>query len=116
MTQVENPFVDDDAVEVDESREPVSLGDAAQSALGEIAEQDGAARETLEGTDYTKIKFVGMSFDTLDTDVKIGDEMEFVVRGRVKGVADEEDAKGNVNHVAKVKVSSVQPTKGVPEA
>lgn len=88
---------------------PVSLAEAAESALGDIEEQDGAAQAVLEGTDYTKIKFVGMSFDTLDTDVKIGDEMTFTVRGRVKGVADEEDAKGNVNHVAKVKVSSVVP-------
>lgn len=95
---------------------PVSLADAAASAMDDIAAQDGAAQQTLDGTDYTKIKFVGMSFDTLDTAVKIGDEMTFVVTGRVKGVADEEDAKGNVNHVAKVKVSSVVPQEGVPEA
>lgn len=88
---------------------PVSLADAAAAAQEGIADQDGAAQAMLEGTEYTKIKFVGMSFDTLDTDVKIGDEMSFIVKGRVKGVADEEDAKGNVNHVAKVKVSSVIP-------
>lgn len=92
-----------------DDNEPVSLADAAQSALAGVEDEDGAARETLDGTDYTKIKFVGMSFDTLDTEIKIGDEMQFVVKGRVKGVADEEDAKGNVNHVAKVKVSSVTP-------
>src|SRR6476620_1119739 len=89
--------------------EPVSLADAAQSALSSVGEEDGAAQETLDGTDYTKIKFVGMSFDTLNTDVKIGDEMSFTVRGRVKAVIEEEDAKGNVNHVAKVKVESVVP-------
>ena len=88
---------------------PVSLAEAAESALSDAAEADGAAQAMLEGTEYTKVKFVGMSFDTLSTDVKIGDEMTFIVKGRVKGVADEEDAKGNVNHVAKVKVSSVVP-------
>lgn len=95
---------------------PVSLADTAAAAMEDIEEMDGAAQQTLEGTEYTKIKFVGMSFDTLDTSVKIGDEMSFVVSGRVKGVADEEDAKGNVNHVAKVKVSSVVPKDGAPEA
>lgn len=97
----------------DDGTGPVSLADAAASAMDDIAAQDGAAQQTLEGTEFTKIKFVGMSLDTLDTDVKIGDEITVIVKGRVKGVADEEDAKGNVNHVAKVKVSSVVPQEGI---
>jgi len=94
--------------------EPTSLADAADSAMSEIGSEDGAAQQMLDGTAYTKVKFVGMSFDSLEHDQKIGDEVIFVVRGRVKGIADEEDAKGNVQHVAKVKVSSVVPHEESP--
>ena len=93
--------------EIDESREPVSLADAASSALGGIADEDGAAQPELEGMDYTKVRFVGVSYDALETAPEMGTEMEFVVRGRVTGHGEEEMADGHIRKFAKVKVSSV---------
>lgn len=93
----------------DGGSEPVSLGDAAQAGLAAIG--DGASQEAgqgvLEGMDYTKVQFVGVQFDSLETPVKIGDEMVFLVKGRVKAVGDEQMNDGHVRHVAKVKVDSV---------
>lgn len=64
-------------------------------------------QEPLDGTDYVKVKFVGMSLDALDEDFKIGDEVEFVVRARCKGHGEEEMADGHTREFAKMKVNSV---------
>lgn len=110
MGNVTDPFKhggDEPEVEDPPTDSPVSLADAAQSALGNVAEEDGAAQGELEGMDYTKVKFVGVQYDDLESDVKIGDEMEFLVKGQVVGVGDEKMSDGHVRHFAKVKVSSV---------
>lgn len=64
-------------------------------------------QDALDGTDYTKVKFVGMALDALDQDIDIGDELEFRVRARCVGVGDDEMNGGMVRHAAKMKVSSV---------
>lgn len=80
--------------------------------LGAIAGEALAGTETqevLDDTDFTKVKFVGMSFDSLEDDIKIGTEMEFRVRARCVGVADEaRKSDGGIRHVVKMDVQSVQ--------
>ena len=65
--------------------------------------------QPFEGTDYTRVKFVGTRYDTLVQDLKIGQELEFKVRGRVVGVGDEEMKDGHVGHQVKLKVDGVIP-------
>lgn len=98
-----NPGVDDEG---DPDAGLVSLGDAAKSALATIGDDHGAQGE-LDGMDYTKVRFVGVQFDALETEVKMNDEMTFQVRGRVVGIGDEVMADGHIRHYAKVKVESV---------
>jgi hypothetical protein len=66
--------------------------------------------QPFEGTDYTRVKFVGVRYDTLVPDLKIGDEHEFKVRGVVVGTGDERKADGTIGHTVKLEVSSVAPT------
>lgn len=89
-------------------QDPVALGDAATEALGDVLEH-GGTQDVLEDTDYSKVKFVGMSFDSLDKDIKIGDEHTFTVRARCVGTADEatQAGSGPVRHQVKMKVQSV---------
>jgi hypothetical protein len=87
--------------------EPIALGDAAQSALQDVLEH-GGTQDVLEDTDYTKVRFVGMSFDSLDHGIKIGDEKTFIVRARCVGTADEASKQdGHVRHIVKMDVQSV---------
>lgn len=89
---------------------PVSLADAAGAALSSVPDDDGAAQETLDGTDYTKVKFVGMSFDSLGKEdaPRIGDEMTFLVRARCVASGDEASKRdGGIRHVVKMDVQSV---------
>lgn len=66
--------------------------------------------QTLEGMDRTtKFSFVGIKYESLKTDLQIGEEVEFKVRGRVVGAGDEEMADGMLRHVLKVSVASVTP-------
>lgn len=83
----------------------MSLGEAADAGLTNLGEQD--ALDGMESA--TKIKFVGMSYDTLDDAPTIGSEVVFLVRGRVVGHGQEEMADGHVRETAKVKVLSVIP-------
>ena len=90
-----------------DKQEPASLADAAQQAMADVLE-GGATQDVLDDTDYTKVKFVGMSFDSLDKDVKIGDEKTFIVRARCIGTADEASKRdGSIRHVVKMDVQSV---------
>lgn len=99
-----------DEVEVrtdaDRDAELVSLADAAQEASGYLVET--ATQEPLDGTDTLKIKFVGVSFDSIDMDLKIGTEMAFLVTGRVVGRSEEESKRDHMlRHTAKFEVGSV---------
>lgn len=92
-----------------EENDPTMLGDAATEALNDLA-ADGysATQDVLEETDYLKVRFVGMSFDSLDKNIKIGDEMTFTVRARCVGTAEEASkVDGQIRHIAKMDVQSV---------
>lgn len=66
--------------------------------------------QTFEGMDRTtKVKFVGVQYNSLKADFPLGEEVEFKVRGRVVGVGDEEMKDAHVRHVVKVDVDSVVP-------
>lgn len=85
----------------------VPLGDAATEALADVVEH-GGTQDVLEDTDYTKVKFVGMSFDSLERNIKIGDEKEFIVRARCIGTAEEASKRdGSIRNVVKMDVQSV---------
>lgn len=80
--------------------------------LGNVAGEALAGAETqevLDDTDYIKVKFVGMSFDSLDDEIKIGDEMTFLVRARCIGTAVEaRKTDGALRNIVKMDVQSVQ--------
>lgn len=89
----------------DESREPTSLAEAASAAVTHIGDPSQDAFEGMEN--LNKVKFVGMSMDSLDDLPKIGTEMTFVVRARCVGTGEEEMRDGHVRHFAKMDVQSV---------
>lgn len=97
-----------DAPEMD-SPDPVALGDAAQEALADLAGGEFAGtQDVLEDTDYLKVRFVGMAFDSLEKDIRIGDEKTFLVRARCIGTAEEASKQdGSIRHIAKMDVQSV---------
>ncbi len=66
--------------------------------------------QTFDGMDRTtKVKFVGVQYNSLKADFPLGEEVEFKVRGRVVGVGDEEMKDTHIRHVVKVDVDSVVP-------
>ena len=79
--------------------------------LGEIAGEalSGAeTQEVLDDTDFTKVRFVGMSFDSLDQGIQIG-ELVLRVRARCIGVGQEaRKSDGAIRNLAKMDVQSVQ--------
>jgi len=83
------------------------LGDVARAGLDDAGFEGGANQGMLEGTNFTKIGFRGVSYDALETDPKIGDAMSFIVRGRVVDVGDRLMADSHVQHRAQIDVSSV---------
>lgn len=104
---IDDTAFDADAFEVDE--DPLSLGSAAAEAVSILVTESGKSiQEPLDGTEYLKVKFVGMAFDSLDKDIKIGDEMSFLVRARCTGTAIEASkTDGSLRHIAKMDVQSV---------
>ena len=86
----------------------VSLGEAAQSALSEFSEE-GAEQEALEGTDYLKVKFMGMSMDSLEDDIALGAMMTFTVQARCIGEGtDISKQDGHKKRFVKMDVQSVK--------
>lgn len=61
----------------------------------------------LPGTDYAKVKFVGMSWELVAMP-ELRDEVVFKVTGMVVSVG-QEVMKDDVRRVAKVKVTGVEP-------
>ena len=82
-----------------------SLGDAATAALSSVGDPSQEAFDGMEN--LNKVKFVGMSMDSLDDLPKIGTEMVFLVRARCIGTGEEEMRDGHVRHFAKMDVQSV---------
>lgn len=90
------------------------LGDAALAAIGSGTQLDGAAvQDPLDGTDFSKVKLLGMGYDSLETDFKLGEERTFVVRG--KCTANGIELIGQDQHerrVVKFKVESIKEYEG----
>lgn len=84
------------------------LGEVARQGLEDVEDQ-GGPQGMFKDMDYTKVKFVGVQYDTLELPLKIGDEVVFLVQGRVTAVGDEAMKDGHIRHVAKVEVQSVTP-------
>jgi hypothetical protein len=84
------------------------LGDAALAALDDFS--DGAAeQEPLDGTDYLKVKFLGMSMDSLEDDIPLGQELTFLVRARCIGEGtDISKQDGHKKRFRKMDVQSVK--------
>lgn len=88
------------------------LGEVATAAQQTVTETDGAAtpaQNRFQGMDYSKVTFVGVQYDTLAKDFEIGQDVQFLVTGRVKAIGDEAMNDGHIRHGVKVKVSSVVP-------
>lgn len=69
--------------------------------------EPGEGQDPLDGTDYVKVKFVGMAYDSLSDRPDIGDELVFTVRARCRGNGTEEMKSGAIREVAKFEVQSV---------
>jgi hypothetical protein len=96
-----------------------SLGETAQAGLHAVSNEDGSiATDTsapmFKGMDFTKVAFLGMNYNTLDKDYKIGDEVSFLVTGTVGAVGDEAMADGHIRHMVKVKVRGINPPGEAP--
>lgn len=88
------------------------LAQVAASAQQDVEATEGSAtpaQATFKGMNYSKVLFQGVQYDTLDSGYKIGDEVSFMVTGRVKAVGDVQLADGHIRHEVKVKVNSVTP-------
>lgn len=90
-----------------------SLADVADAGLSAVPEPEGPDQGAFENTDYTKVTFVGTNYQTLDYTPKIGDEVEFIVKGRIVEVGDRALKSGFTQHFGKCDVASV--TKRDPE-
>lgn len=111
LTETEWRSMADDEDQVQEQDEGegaqvLSLGEVARAAMGGVAGEHGV-QEQFDGMDFTKVRFVGMAYDSLDHDFKIGDEATFTVRARCTGVGDEAMRDGHVRHIVKMDVLGV---------
>lgn len=102
-----NPEADGESTELPEG--VVSLGDAATSALSEFGGENGVEQDPLEGTDYLKVKFVGMSMDSLEDEIALGSLLTFTVEARCIGEGtDISKQDGHKKRFVKMDVQSVQ--------
>lgn len=101
-TPTTDPFTQGEAATDD-----LDLGKIAAGSLANSEHQDA-----LEGTNYTKVRFTGMGYNALEADLKIGDELTFLVTARCVGIGDEAIRKDEdqIRHVAKMDVQSVEVT------
>lgn len=105
-----DPEVDEAATEGDGAlpENVVSLGEAAQSALSEFGD-DSATQDALDGTDYLKVKFMGMSMDSLEEEIALGSMMTFTVEARCIGEGtDISKQDGHKKRFVKMDVQSVK--------
>lgn len=98
--------VDGEKVEAT-SPDPVPLAEAAQNALAEMAEGDGSQPAFDGMEDVTKIKFVGLAFDSIEDRIQLGDEVSFLVRARCTAETKEVLKDGLLRNVRKMDVQSV---------
>lgn len=105
----EVPYIEDEdgfaepATDGDEVADVVSLADAARAA--NTGETD-PTQEHLDGTNFAKVKFVGMAWESAEIP-GLKDEVEFTVKGTVVGHGQQVMADGDIREVATVKVTEV---------
>jgi hypothetical protein len=83
------------------------LADVAASGQQDVTDIGGAQQDPFENTDYSKLKFLGVQQDLLETSLKIGDEVTATVRGVIIGDSHDRMKDGHIRHTLKVDVSSV---------
>lgn len=98
------PDDDDKIREVDPSREPVVLADAAAEALAGFGGED----VQMPLIPACKVKFVGMAWDSLDAVPALKEEMTFEVTGRVIGHGTIVLKSGETRETATIDVTSVK--------
>lgn len=94
---------DEDGLSEFAGREPVSLAEAAAGALGADGEEQQIAMIPA-----CRVKFQGMSWDSLDDVPSLKQEMEFRVKGRVVGHGQQVMKDGEIRETATIEVTSVQ--------
>ena len=103
----ETPYIEDEdgfAEPADEGgADVVSLADAAKGAMSSEPEP---TQEHLDGTNYAKVKFVGMAWESAEIP-GLKDDVEFTVKGTVVGHGEQVMADGTIREVATVKVTEV---------
>lgn len=105
LSAVPDPFDANPAQDTD-------LADVARAGLDDVPETEGGAtpaQGAFEGMDYTKIRFVGVNYDTIEMSPKIGDRLDFLVGGKVVEVGDKALKDGHIQHIVKVDVDHVAP-------
>lgn len=98
----DTPYIEDE----DGFAEPdnvVSLADAAMTAMDD---EGDPTQEHLDGTNFAKVKFVGMAWESAEIP-GLKDEVEFTVKGTVVGHGQQVMADGDIREVATVKVTEV---------
>ena len=99
----EAPYIDDEDGFDDDGADVVSLADAAKGAMSSEPEP---TQEHLDGTNYAKVKFVGMAWESAEIP-GLKDDVEFAVKGTVVGHGEQVMADGTIREVATVKVTEV---------
>lgn len=81
-------------------------GDLAAAAAEGMDDDGTEGQAHLPGTDFARVKFVGMAWETAAVPT-LKEEVTFIVRGLCVGHGEEVMADGDVREIAKVKVLSV---------
>lgn len=66
-------------------------------------------QEPIEGLESVRVKFVGMSMDSLEDPPEIDDEMTFVVRMRCVGSGRQRMKDGELRHTRSMEVLTLEP-------
>lgn len=99
----ETPYIDDEDGFAEPVADVVSLSDAAAAAMDS---EGDPTQEHLDGTNFAKVKFVGMAWESAEIP-GLKDEVEFTVKGTVVGHGQQVMADGDIREVATVKVTEV---------
>lgn len=80
--------------------------DLAGAADAAMADDPEPQQDSLPGTDYARMKFVGMAWETPERP-GLKEEVEFQIRGKCVGHTEEVMADGTIRELAKIKVDSI---------
>lgn len=69
-------------------------------------------QDSIEGLEACRVKFVGMSMDSLEDPPEIDDEMTFVVRTRCVGSGRQRMKDGELRHTRSMEVLTLEPQGG----